>query len=639
MMKFFRKYNKQLLAVFMVALMVVFIGGSALQTLMTPKSNPVVARSNYGPVTLGDQQAANERTQLLEFMGFDWRHPVGGSSKPIESVDWILLRREAEKLETSAGLDQVRATLTDPTIDSRINDVSRKLRVKPELIHWALADLRSIQQAASAIGGASVPSEAELMTAARDALETVSFRTVVLPAQAFVDKDYQPTADEIKRHFEKYRDKERGTGLHFGYYRKPSLKVQYLTIDRKAIAANIGVANLERKAKSYYEEKRAVDSAFKRPNNPGPDPAAIGKIEGPPAPPFDPYLTFEESKDKAIEGLRKQYANEAAGRLADWIVQYTSESFLEVERDADGYKPAPANVAKPEFYGELVARIPQTMSFPQAVVISTTDFFTAEEAPEVPELGSASCLPERGIPQSFQTLAFRNRAMVPKVPTGEGVIAADYLSLHQTCQCPLTDRASGNLYVFRVIEAKPGHPPESVDEVRDDVIADLRLVQGYETARKRAESLRQCMSYETLKEAYEADPDLTAFKASGEGASSGYFEPPPMSRVLKHQASRGRPAEGAFAGIGIGNLPNDVVDAFFALEQADEKTKVVELADRPAAMVVEWVETKPAPEDEFNSFRKQLVQQLADARWRSAVSDWLDPEQIRARTGFALGTK
>jgi hypothetical protein len=203
----------------------------------------------------------------------------------------------------------------------------------------------------------------------------------------------------------------------------------------------------------------------------------------------------------------------------------------------------------------------------------------------------------------------------------------------------LTDDKTGNLYVFRMVDAKPAHPPESVAEVRDQVVTDLRLSRAYEVTKTRAESLRACSATQSLQEAYEADADLVAFKERSEGMKSGYFDPPPMSRVLKHQASRGRSPTGVFVGIGIGNVPNEVVDQCFALEQGDEKTRVIELKDRAAVLLAEWVETKPPGEDEFNTLRKQLVAQLADVRWRSATSAWLDPEKVRARTGFALVTK
>jgi hypothetical protein len=640
LMKFFRKHNKQLLAFFMVALMIVFIGGSALQGLMTPKTNPVVANSRYGPVTLVDQQNANAQTNLLELMQMDWRRPVPGGGKPLEVVDWILLRREAQALGASLTPAAVRASATDPSFLDRINDVAQGLRQKPEVIHAAMADFRSVQQAAMAVAGSTVPSEAELMTAARDALETVSIRAVLLPAKAFVDENLSFSDAEIQAQFAKFRDKERGGGLNFGYFRPPSLKAQYVKIDRQAIAAAVGVANLDRKAKTYYEENRTKNPGFrKKEGPPGPDPAAAGLIAGPPAPPFDPYLAWDDAKDIAIEVLRKQNADQAAERIANWLVQYAAESWLEVERGKDGYRVAPEGTARLDYYEDVIRHIPASMAFPGAVTAGATDFFTADEAPDVPELGAARFRPERGDPQSFAALAFRTKAIIPKVPTEEGANSADYLATFQSCSLPLTHDKTGDLYIFRIVDAKPAHAPESVAEVRDQVMDDLRLLKAYDVAKARAESLRSCAASGSLREAYEADTELVAFKERSEGAKSGFFEPPPMSRVLKQQAAKGRSPNGVFVGLGIEYVPNDVVDQCFALEHAEGKMKVLELKDRAAVLLAEWVETKPAPEDDFNTLRKQLVSQLADARWRIAAAAWLDPEKVRARTGFAFVTR
>ena len=44
MMKWFRKHNKMLLAVFMVLLMIVFVGGTALQEILMPLEVPAMIR-------------------------------------------------------------------------------------------------------------------------------------------------------------------------------------------------------------------------------------------------------------------------------------------------------------------------------------------------------------------------------------------------------------------------------------------------------------------------------------------------------------------------------------------------------------------------------------------------------------------
>ncbi len=639
LMKFFRKHNKQLLAFFMVALMIVFIGGSALQGLLTPQTNPVVANSDYGPVTLLDQSSANSQTNLLEMMGLDWRRPIPGGTKPLDTVDWIMLRREAKALGAEVTSSAVRAVTADESYAERVNDVAHRLRVKPEVIHGAMADYRSVQQAAFSVAGSTVPSEAELMAAARNALETVTIRAVLLPAKAFVDESQQFSEAEIQAQFDKYRERERGEGLDFGYFRPPGLKVQYIEIDREKLAAAVGVANLDRKARSYYDERRVTDPAFRKEGTPpGPDPAVAGLIEGPPAPPYVPYIDWEDAKDIAVEALRKEYADQAAERIANWIVQYADESWLEIERGKDGYKTAPQNVAKLDYYDEVVRHIPTTMAYPGAVTVATTEFFTAEETDDVPGIGGAVFRTGPGVSQPFAALAFRTKAIVPSISIEELPNAADYLAPYQSCRYTLTDEDTGNLYIFRVVDAVPAHAPESVAEVRDLVLEDLRLMRAFEVAKMRAESLRACSASQSLREAYESDAGLVSFKEE-EGVNSGYFEPPPTTRVLRYQASRGRSPTGVFVGIGIGNVPNEVVDQFFALEHAIEKMKVIELKERAAVLLAQWVETKPPGEDEFNALRKELVTQLAEVRWREAASAWLDPEKVRARTGFALVTK
>ncbi len=640
LMKFFRKHNKKLLAIFMAGLMIVFIGGSALEGLLTPQTNPVIANSIYGPVTLVEQNSANQQTNLLDLMGVDWRRPIPGSANPITTMDWILLRREAQALGTTVTPEAIRAGSADGAASNAIVEVARRLRVKPDAIHTAMADFESVQRAAALVAGSTIPSEAELQAAARDALEAVTIRAVVLPAEAFVSETQEFSDKELQSHFDKYREKERGQGLNFGYFREPSLRAQYIKIDREKIASAVGVANLDRKAKSYFEEHRTKDPVFRKKGPlPGPDPAAAGLIEGPPGPAPDPFLDWESAKDIAVEALRKQYADQAADRIANWLVDYADESWLEVERGKDGYKIAPKDVARLEHYDDMVRHIPASMAFPGTITVGATDFFTAEEAADAPEIGGSVFRSGPGVSQPFAALAFRTKAIIPDLSENERTNMSDYLATFQTSRLLLIDEKTGNRYVFRIVDSKGAHAPESVALVRDQVVKDLRLQHGYESAKTLAESLRSCAPAQTLREAYEGDADLVAFKERSENVNSGYTEPPPISRVLRHQASRGRPQSGMFAGIGIGNVPNEVVDQFFAMERGDEKIRMFELKERAAWLVAEWVETKLPPEDEFNTLRKQLISQLADARLRVAAAAWLDPAKIQARSGFVFVTK
>lgn len=640
MMKFFRKHNKTLLAIFMSGLMIVFIGGSALQGFLTPQSDQVIATSIFGNISLLDQQEAKRVTDILDQVGQDWSRPISGAPEPLQTMEWILLAREAERYGVGVNIAEVRASTVSDQILSQLEFLSRRLRVRADVIRQAVAQFRAVQSTAWLVAGSALPSESELRIAARNVLEEVQIRTVVLPAQAFVDEAAEFTDAEIDAHFEAYRQKEPGLGLNFGYFLPPELKVQYVKIDRDAIKETIGVANLERKAKTYYEKTRGYNFRFRRPAEEiaETDSAGTGDVAGPPSDEVPPYMDWEDAKPAAIDVLKEQYADEAAERMAAWLAEFVAEDWLVMDRGEDGYNVVPESAKSMDIYDKMLERMPPSLRFPGSVTTAVSDLFNYDDAQSVPGIGMSAFRPERGAFRTFRAVAFKTKAIVPTIPQDSGVNPYEYLAPYQTCRYALRDSSTGDYYVFRVVGSRAGRPAESVDVVRDRLLADMRLQRGFELAKERAGSLKDCAGYDSLKEAYEGDLELVAFRESGESINSGFFDPGPFTRVQRRDAARGRGDRGVYVGPGVGTLSNDVVDQCFALAEADQKIVAIELLERAAVLLVEWVETIRADEDDFNELKTQLFLKMADARLQAAISDWLDPEQIRARTGFALVT-
>ena len=76
MMKLFRKYMKHMLIVFMSLLLVVWLGGSALQNVLRRQSmgRDEEAGVAFGePVRLGDMQPAFNEANTLESLGIRWQ--------------------------------------------------------------------------------------------------------------------------------------------------------------------------------------------------------------------------------------------------------------------------------------------------------------------------------------------------------------------------------------------------------------------------------------------------------------------------------------------------------------------------------------------------------------------------------------
>ena len=631
MMKFFRKHNKTLLAVFGVLLMVVFVGGSALQNMLTPSSNRKVANSVLGPITERDQQIARNATDILDSMGVPWRRPAMGARQDLELVDWILLNREANRLGIESSAARVRASISDPAF---VDQTSRVLRIKAERIYDAWAQLDAVQQAARVVGSAAAPSEAVVRAAAAKTLTKVKVNAVVLPATAFADESEGFPEKEIQEHFAKYAERKAGAGLNFGYYLEPAIKVQYIRIDRDAVAAGVKVANMERRAKEYFDENRQRDPAFARAN-----------AEGPIAPPADDdptsakFFTWDEAREIAEKQVRAKEADQVVAKIADWVTSQAGQPWLDIARGESGYKEPPAAVAEPGYYDTLVSTIPSGFAIPGAVTVGVTEFVSEADAGSVPELGEALFIVKGSyLPLTFKDLAFTNQLLIPEVPDEKGVRYSDYLSAYQTCRYSLRN-SDANVFVFRVIESREGQAPTSIDQVRDKVLADMRLQAGYVTAQYRADSLRSCDVCENLKEAYELDVDLVAMGETLQNSSIGYYEPAAFSRASQTQAAQGAFTGPVFVGGGVPSLPPDAVEACFALADASDKTATLHLDDSATIVVVEWVETQPAQVTDFERIRKSFVDQITRLRTQEAMGAWLNPDNIRARNEFKLATK
>lgn len=621
MMKLFRKYNREILAGLVVFLMIVFLGGDALQRMMTPNRNVLVAESKVGPIHQSDQDRAQHVTRILQAFQLPWDRPAPGANEPLTSTDWILLTRESERLGLRPDEGGAIVWMGEAASAENIERFARNLRVRPAEIIDAIRDFRGVQLAAMAVATAAAPSAAEVRSVAAAELDKVKIRAVLVPGQHFVDATHEFSDEQIETQFQAYKDTRKGDGLNFGYLLPPAVKIQYIKIDRDKIAEKIGVPNLESKAKEYYDQNR--DRVFKRP--PPPPPA-----EGEQPKEQKPYFEWDdpEAKKIAFDLIRKRAADEAAARISDWLIPNMSEPWLNQPAGEDGYKTAPAEVADLGYFEERVKRVPTNIAFPEAMSVSVSEFFSEDKSRQVPYIGEANYRPERGPMESIKSLAFRNRVLVPQIPKAAGIDPTAFLAMYQPSKFPLTDQ-HGSVYIFRVLEAKPERAAESVAEVRDRVIEDLRLKFGYQTAHAYTEQLvMDALAAGDLKTTYDNNADLAVLK---EKEGSGFSTPEAFSRLHSGLGVFGRTSPTTFIPGGPGRVPNEVVDQIFAMENSEEKIRLFEVPARACVLAVEFIGVARGREDEFEGIRQRISQGLSDQRQASAVRDWLNPENVRAR--------
>ncbi len=66
---------------------------------------------------------------------------------------------------------------------------------------------------------------------------------------------------------------------------------------------------------------------------------------------------------------------EAAANVAQWIVGYDADRWIEATRGESGYKATPDDVKPQAYYEGIPEHLPATLSFPGAVTVATTAFF------------------------------------------------------------------------------------------------------------------------------------------------------------------------------------------------------------------------------------------------------------------------
>ena len=282
MMKFFRKHNKKMLAVFMALLLVVWLGGSALSKLVQPEGNKrVIADSRFGELRELDRLQANNVTELLGSMRIEWDGWQTASGyvlrgpKPLSVYEWMLLTREAERMGVRVSPDDAAETLNRRGLTTDVvNTISARIRRAPEDLYAAMAQYLSVQKAMDIVQQSSRLSEARLRLAARDSFEKIKVDLVAFKADQLVDAEAPPDESELASLFEEYREEHRGQGMNFGYYQDARVRAQYIKVDLEKVKEGLRVGDtvLERRAREYWKEHKD-DPAFRRPPEPETKPA------------------------------------------------------------------------------------------------------------------------------------------------------------------------------------------------------------------------------------------------------------------------------------------------------------------------------------------------------------------------------
>ncbi len=270
---------------------------------------------------------------------------------------------------------------------------------------------------------------------------------VAISADRLLSQVGEPTPDEMAAHFAQYQNSKPGTGLFgFGYVLPPRFKLEWLKLDRNALGSVVQLDPIE--VSKFYAKNR-------------------DKYQG----------DFAVEKTNVERDLRDTKVGEIMAD-ADRIVRSEVSRTLRKLDTEGGYKKLPADwdAQRPKFETIAAAIVDAlkttqkvTIPLPQ-VTIKAADWLTADTLRSIPDLAMTQVrLGSRA--QSLTDLLLQCREIAG--PSDIGLqVGVPFV------ESPITDFA-GNRYYLTVLDARGEAPAASLDEVKAQVIHDLKAQKAY----------------------------------------------------------------------------------------------------------------------------------------------------------------
>ena len=455
---FFRKYNKIILAVGGSLLMVIFLIPQAASSLIGKPTSRVVGHVGDREITIGDLQTANAEMQVLAALGDPLRSilPSGNSA----SLNWLLMVQEARNQGLYGSTARGHQLLDALGVDApRLADVKQQFGCDDAFIYQCLRHFQMVQRLAGLTVAARRVSEPAMRHFARDIQTTVSVDVVPVHADRLLDDIPEPTEAELLDRFNQNRNDLPGRSqpYGFGYRLMPRVKLEYITVPRERVRAGINVDEVE--ARRYYIDHPQEFLPTDDQGNP------LSDAEPKP---------YRDVREQIRTRLTDQQTSEKLTQITKTILAELAETTRRYERDGEtGY----LKVGKLADFQTIAEQIQRDYGLLPDVDRIENHWIPLDEIDQVDGFGKAYLLIGAGAQRQPVSAAQYISTVRELTPPERNPLASLKLQVGVPGQ-PLRDD-EGNAYIFRILDAQPSQPPASLDEVRDQVARDVRLLKAY----------------------------------------------------------------------------------------------------------------------------------------------------------------
>lgn len=346
--------------------------------------------------------------------------------------------------------------------------IREKTGISAADLETAIAEYRGIVRMFNTYIGSPRLSDRRVIATARRLGETTTADYVLVGADRLASRVPEPTAEEITTHYEKYKNVAPGTGeFGIGYRMPERVKLEWIEVNKLKVASAIKLID------THVRERWNA-------RNPGKPPADFAATREA----FETELRnqYAEEVIKLVDVRYREIAGEANraykvdGKFRklpeDW-----RDSRLTMKKLADAIV---AGVKTDTSVRDDAERWQSPIILPELMEGQETGWLTADQVQALSGLGTATLA--RG---SLAGLAFPQVALSARElkPATDVALQVGVLPVFDR---PVADIA-GNHYYFRVTAVRPAGEPESIDEVREKVILDIKRIRAYDLLKTEIE--------------------------------------------------------------------------------------------------------------------------------------------------------
>ncbi|MCP4839430.1 MAG: hypothetical protein GY894_08745 [Planctomycetes bacterium] len=568
MNRLLRKYNRILLAVFGVGLMIVFLMPQLpdLVAQVGGRGSQIATMGKDGtPVTREDWRLVTQQIQVLQRLeGFLSPLPIIGSIGDDPERYYLLIHEAAQ-----AGMIGGDASAAiDP---DGILQLAQQTGLPPASIRQTLINYSGIRRYLSMVATAGRVSDRRLRLGARRMLDGVDAKYAVVPATT--DGAATPTETDMQAHFEKWADVNPGEGDHgFGYRLPDRASIEWLEIPTKsveaAVQAGIDAEDLELRKYWRLNEARFED------------------VDASAGVPDDVRNAF------VVEQVAKQMptiARAAGDALRTPRRGFTTtENFIVLPDDW-----ATKQLSMESLRTKLADRFQLPLDGEDAVPATgrTDDIVDMTEIGKLPRIASSGTDRYGAASTGSRTRQLSNLVAKAKEFGGTGEVPVQV-----GVAGPVLEDPQGNLWIFRITQADAARPPANVDEVRGQITEDLQRLAQWEVLRSELDAItEQAHSQGLAATATARGTDVLGPRAFQRNLHPSVPRPPTVPGLGTDQGVIDALVDHS---IKLGTEPIKGTDA-------SERTLVLPSEQNMAVVIAEIQRRTPLSEDQYDRFLEQ----------------------------------